>query len=108
MCGVEPGDEGSQFVPCCENGHWLHVSCLKRYVDEKSLACPLCRSTVMRALRQTAGLPQECLERTPASNYGAAIAVRVGMSQISRAASEPPSALRRASDVFAAILTARL
>jgi hypothetical protein len=108
MCGVEPGEEGCELVPCCENGHWLHEVCLSRYVDADTLACPMCRSTAMRGLRQTAGLPMECLERTPTSNYGAAIAVRVGMAEVSRAALGSSAATRRVNNVLAAVLAARL
>jgi hypothetical protein len=35
-------------------------------------------------MRQTGCLPMECLERTPISNYGAAVAVRVGMAELAR------------------------
>lgn len=103
MCGVEAGDDGCDFVPCCENGHWLHEACLMRYVDPETLACPMCRSTAMRGLRQTAGLPTECLERLPTSNYGAAIAVRVGMAEVARAALGSTAASRRANSVLAVL-----
>ena len=108
MCGVEPGEEGSGLVPCCENGHWLHETCLDRYIDADTLACPLCRSTVMRGLRQTAGIPMECLERTPLSNYGAAIAVRVGMAEVARAALGSGAASRRGNNVVAVLASSRL
>ena len=85
MCGIDPGDEGCDIVPCCDNGHWLHEACL-RYIDADTLACPLCRSTAIRSVRQTACLPMECLERTPVSNYGAAVAMRVGIAELTREA----------------------
>ncbi len=80
MCGVD--DTNAPLIPCCENGHWLHIDCLQYLRDQ--LACPLCRSKVLKTMRQSSGLPMECLIQTPLSQYGAVVAISIGKADYAR------------------------
>ena len=74
MCGNED-DKDEILIPCCENGHFMHRSCMMAVKDQ---LCPLCRSGVVKAMMQSSTLPLSVLCQTPYSFLGAAVAVYVG------------------------------
>lgn len=77
MCG----EEGTELIPMCENGHWIHTKCLQLLAESKMSICPMCRSSAIDTLSYSVTVPLEILSRTPFSVLGATLAVCVGKSQ---------------------------
>ena len=81
MCGHEDDEPVEPFVPCCENGHFMHRSCMMSLRDQ---LCPLCRSATVKSMMQSATLPITVLCQTPYSLFGAAVAVYIGKMEHDR------------------------
>lgn len=75
MCGHEDDELKEPLIPCCENGHFMHRSCMMAVHDQ---LCPLCRSASVKSMMQSATLPISVLCQTPYSLFGAAVAVYIG------------------------------
>lgn len=79
MCGSE--DKNEPFIPCCENGHFIHQCCLMMLKDP---ICPMCRSERLKSMLQSTTLPLLFLCQTPYSQFGAAVAYCVGKMEHER------------------------
>lgn len=52
QCSVE---ESSRMLPCCSNGHSMHLECMQALInanteDYRELRCPLCRDDMLDIL----------------------------------------------------------
>ena len=75
MCGVESGEEGSDLVPFCPNGHKLHSYCLGRICEScfpSGTLCPQCRDGSVNFVVTTVALSAVDLMHCPVSFAGVA------------------------------------